>query len=234
MRTQSIVLFLLAGALLSGCGQASKVRRESTTAFSRSVRGALFVNMQSGSYPIKEGDQIQITVWGYPEFNTTTTVKDGGLVNIPLVGDIKAEGESKELFSNEVRSKLAQYIKGDVKVNVSVSSLTAQRVAVLGAVVRQENYPIVGQVSLIEVLSSAGGTTPESDLHRIKIIRNGNSEDPIIVDVEAYVESGSTEGIPYVRPGDTIFVPKKENVMREFSDFLRDVVLLFGFFRVFY
>lgn len=190
--------------------------------------------MQSGSYPIKEGDQIQITVWGYPEFNTTTTVKDGGLVNIPLVGDIKAEGESKELFSNEVRSKLAQYIKGDVKVNVSVSSLTAQRVAVLGAVVRQENYPIVGQVSLIEVLSSAGGTTPESDLHRIKIIRNGNSEDPIIVDVEAYVESGSTEGIPYVRPGDTIFVPKKENVMREFSDFLRDVVLLFGFFRVFY
>ncbi len=234
MRTQSIVLLLLAGALLSGCGQASKVRRESTTAFSRSVRGALFVNMQSGSYPIKEGDQIQITVWGYPEFNTTTTVKDGGLVNIPLVGDIKAEGESKELFSNEVRSKLAQYIKGDVKVNVSVSSLTAQRVAVLGAVVRQENYPIVGQVSLIEVLSSAGGTTPESDLHRIKIIRNGNSEDPIIVDVEAYVESGSTEGIPYVRPGDTIFVPKKENVMREFSDFLRDVVLLFGFFRVFY
>jgi polysaccharide export outer membrane protein len=192
------------------------------------------VKMQSESYLIRQGDEIEISVWGYPEFNTSTTVKKGGQILIPLIGEMKAEGQTKHQFTEELRQRLAQYIQGEPRINISVSSPTLQRVAVLGAVVRQDNYPVNGEVSLVEILSTAGGATAESDLHRVRIIRFGKSEEPIIVDVAEYIENGATEAIPYVRPGDTVFIPKKENVVREFSDFLRDVVLLFGFFRVFY
>lgn len=233
-RTSRITIVLLLMTLASGCAQETTLSRSTPQTYSRSGRGSLFVKMSAGTYPIKQGDQIDVTVWGYPEFNTKTIVKDGGIVTIPLVGDIKAEGSSKEQFSDDVRSKLSQYIKGDVKVNVSVSSLTTQRIAVLGAVVRQDNYPIAGSVSLIEALSGAGGTTAESDLHHVKIIRNGGLDEPVIVDVEDYIENGTTDAMPTVQPGDAVFVPKKENAVRDLSDFLRDVVLLFGFFRVFY
>ncbi|MBI3788508.1 MAG: polysaccharide biosynthesis/export family protein [Ignavibacteriales bacterium] len=234
MQTKLLWSVAIAAVLVQGCSRESSIVRSNQASYSRSNKGSLFVKMQSNIYLIKQGDQIEISVWGYPEFNTTTMVKEGGVITIPLIGEVRAEGVSKEQFSEQVRAKLSQYIQGDAKIAISISSLTTQRVAVLGAVVRQENYPVVGEVSLIEILSSAGGATADSDLHRVKIIHSGNAEDPMIVDVAEYMENGPTEAIPMVRPGDTVFVPKKENVVREFSDFLRDAVLLFGFFRVFY
>ncbi|MBI3111312.1 MAG: polysaccharide biosynthesis/export family protein [Ignavibacteriales bacterium] len=226
--------FILSLMLLVGCAGEAPVTRSTLQSYSRSEKGTLFVRMQSESYAVRQGDQVDITVWGYPEFNTSTLVKEGGMINIPLVGEVRAEGSSKEQLTERLQARLSQYIQGEFKIGVSISSLTSQRVAVLGAVTRQENYPVVGEVSLIEILSSAGGATPESDLHRVKIIRFANIEEPIVVDVAELMDNGTTTTLPMVRPGDTVFVPKKENAVREFSDFLRDVVLLFGFFRVFY
>lgn len=234
MHMKLVQVFSLSLILLIGCASETTVTRGTLQSYSRSEKGTLFVRMQAESYTVRQGDQVDVTVWGYPEFNTSTIVKEGGMINIPLVGEIRAEGSSKEQLSERLQARLSQYIQGEIKISVSISSLTSQRVAVLGAVTRQENYPVVGEVSLIEILSSAGGATPESDLHRVKIIRFANSEEPTVVDVAELMENGATTALPMVRPGDTVFVPKKENAVREFSDFLRDVVLLFGFFRVFY
>src|SRR5438552_3502884 len=71
---------------------------------------------------------------------------------------------------------------------------------------------------------------PEADLRHVKIIRAGRNEDPVEVDLATALENGTVEGLPRVRPGDTVFVPKTENAVKQFSDFLRDAVLLFGFF----
>jgi polysaccharide export outer membrane protein len=199
-----------------------------------SIEDTSFAGIRSIKYMIRQGDQIQIVVWGYPEFNTTTTVKEVGSVTVPLIGEIQAANQTKENFTNYLRKKLSEYIQGDVKLAVTVVSLQDYRVAVLGEVRRPENYPVAGDVSLVEVLSAAGGTGPDSDLHRIKIIRNSGRKDNLEVDLAKHVQNGTLEKIPKVRPGDTVFVPKKENVVREISEFLRDVLLLFGFFRVLY
>ena len=85
----------------------------------------------------------------------------------------------------------------------------------------------------MEILSAAGGPTTESDLEHVKIFPMGNDNYPVEVNLEWYIENGQVQRLPMIKPGDTIYVPKKENVVRDFSDFARDVIVLFGFFRLF-
>ncbi len=188
---------------------------------------------QSDTYIIRQGDQIQISVWGYPEFNTTSTVKEGGKLSVPLIGDMVVVGYTRQQFVEQLKQRLAEYIQGEIKLNVAISSALAQKISVLGEVSRQENYPFTEEATLLEVLSSAGGTTADSDLRHIKIYRRGASREPLEVDLAWYLENGEVESIPLVRPGDTVYVPRKGNIVRELSDFMRDAIFIFGFFRVF-
>lgn len=227
------VLFTITHSLtFSGCTSSSTVREPSVS--SRSTPGTLFVKMQSQAYTIKEGDKIDLSVWDYPEFNTTATVNANGTIPVPLVGDLKAAGLTKDDFSAFAKKKFTEYVKGEPRLTVSISSPTAQKVAVIGAVTRQDNYAVTSEVSLLEILSSAGGATPESDLTHVRIIRFRGNQDPVEVNLADAMETGEVETLPKVRPGDTIYIPKKENFVRSFSDFLRDAVLLLGFFRVLY
>ena len=216
--------------ILAGCAS-EKVASVDPPSISRSSKGIIIINTPTTPPVIKQGDNIDLSVWGYPEFTTSATVKMGGTITLPLVGEVKAAGLSKDDFSELVRARLSEYVKGEPKITISISSPLVQKVAVLGAVTRQDNYPVTSEVPLVEVLSTAGGTTTDSDLSHVRILRF-DSNQPIEVDVERFIETGNVEFLPKVRPGDTVFVPKKENFVRSFSDFLRDVVILFGFFRV--
>jgi protein involved in polysaccharide export with SLBB domain len=100
----------------------------------------------------------------------------------------------------------------------------------------QGNFQVNNELSLLDVLSKAGGWTEFADLRYIKITRQSTSGSKayiLVADLTAYMETGDPRGLPVVRPGDLVFVPKKENYVREFGSFLQEVFLLFGFFRIF-
>ncbi len=230
--------FLIAGIFLAilagGCSSSDEMAKDNLTQILRSGSRPIQEEPQSDNYVIRQGDQIQISVWGYPEFNVpSTAVKENGTVSIPLVGDVAAAGLTKEQFAASLKKKLAEYIQGEIKLTVTVVSSVVQKVTVLGAVSKQENYPLTTDASLLEVISTAGGTTADSDLRHIRILRGGANRQPIEVDLTWYMENGNIDAIPIIRPGDTVFIPKKANVIRDLSDFMRDAIFIFGFFRVF-
>ncbi len=228
----SLPALLLATAVFSGCGS-NEIAKENLTQIMRSGSRPIQAEAQSDNYVIRQGDQVQVSVWGYPEFNMQSVVKELGQVAMPLLGDLTAAGLTKDQFTQQLTKKLTEYIQGEIKLTVTIVSATPQKVTVLGEVMRQENYPLASDATLLEVLSTAGGTTPESDLRNIKILRNGLNRQPIEVDLTWYMENGNIEAIPVIRPGDTVFVPKRSNIIRELSDFMRDAIFIFGFFQVF-
>ncbi len=180
---------------------------------------------------IRPGDQVQVMVWGYPEFNTTTTVKDYGTITIPLVGDVIAAGLTEDQFAAQVKERLAEYVKGDARVTISHIGMD-KRVSVMGAVTTQGNFPVMSNVSLVEILAAAGGATSDADLRHLKIFRHGQRSDAVEVDLSDYLESGNFQNVPKVGPGDTVFVPRQENLIREISTFGQDILVLFGFFTI--
>ena len=236
-RTTFVLLTGSMWLLVEGCGSSSSVMDDRPVAVGRSNPGSF---LQGAGEPesqktalIKQGDEIEINVWGYPEFNTKSVVNVQGVITVPLIGEVKAEGLTKKDFVQNLKQQLAEYVQGDPKITASITSVSNQKISVLGSVTRQDNYPVTAEVSLIEILSTAGGADPEADLHHVKVLRSGKG-DPSIIDLAWYIENGRTDEIPKIKPGDTVFVPKKENFVRQFSDFLRDAVLVFGFFRAFY
>ena len=187
---------------------------------------------QGSDYIISKGDQLQVTVWGYNEFTSTQIVKDNGMFTLPLIGDVKAAGLTKEDFVTILQKKLAEYIQGEIRITVSVLSSVGQRVTVLGAVLRPENYPIATDLNLLEVISMAGGYLPDARLSKIKIFRKNKLQPPVEVDLDYYLEMSDIESIPKVYAGDMVFVPRRQNVVREFGEFFGSVALLFTLFRL--
>jgi polysaccharide export outer membrane protein len=184
---------------------------------------------------VMAGDSITISVWGYPEFTTRALVKRSGTITISLIGEVMAAGYTREEFTLNLRRRLAEFIQGEIKLLVEILGPPPQ-ITVLGTVWRQGSFPANRDVPLLELLSNVGGWTETSDLRHLKISRQatrGSDEGTVEVDLQWYLESGNIRSLPVVHPGDVVYVPKKENAVREAAEYLRDAFLLFGFFRLF-
>lgn len=227
-----VVLGLTGSIFLAGCGSGDATR-DSVTQIIRSGSRPIQSVARADDYVLRQRDSIKFEVFGYPEFNTETIVKELGSVTIPNVGEVTAAGLTKDQFRQLLETKLSEYIQGEVKFSLVVVSAVPQKITVLGEVTRQDNYPLTNEVTLLEALSMAGGVTVDSDLRTIKILRGGLNSQPIVVDLTYFVEKGNLESIPIVRPGDTIYVPRNNNVIRDLSVFMRDVIFIFGFFQLF-
>lgn len=217
--------------LATGCSTANRSLDQSEP---DPVVKSEIIQRRANNYTIQPGDEIEISVWGYEEFNATRTVTTLGMISVPLIGEVEAVGKTQEELHADIKEKLSDYIKGDARLSVSILNSSQHPVSVLGAVGRPDNYIIpVDASSLFQVLSQAGGTNSEADLQHIKIYRDGSSR-PQEVDLTVYLagDAGS-QNVPQVLPGDIVYVPVRDNAVRELSEFLRDIVLLFSLFQVF-
>ncbi len=187
-----------------------------------------------GTYVLRPGDEIEILVWEQPSFNTLTTVSKLGTIAIPLVGEIVVAGLTQEELKRDLEGKLGEYIRDEINLTISIRNTDTLIVSVLGMVASPDNYPVMDQTSIFRIISTAGGTTEDANLKKVKLYRQSGPENYVTINLFDYLESGQMNSPDIlVRPGDIVYVPKKENVVREMSEFLRDVIILFGIFRVF-
>ena len=233
-RRISILICVLVGSvIISGC-TASK---ESTENSAISKAQALNVNRNENNYVIQPGDQVTVTVWNHDQFNINQVVSSDGTIAYPLLGEVKAQGLKKAEFISLLKKKLADYIKGNINLTVSISRPNDKEVSVLGSVNKPDNYPMDKSTSILRILADAGGPSSNADLKHIQVLRPGHVPNRVSIDLTDYFTTDSGQNIsnpPYqVAPGDIIYIPKSDNVVRDLSGFMRDAVILFGVFRVF-
>lgn len=215
--------------IIEGCSSSRRAMEESA-ALPEDVNQRTFED----TYRIRTGDEIEILVWEQPNFNTLTTVSGLGFIAIPLVGEIQVTGMTKEELHRELERRLSEFIKGDIELTISIRNTDGLMVSIFGMVTRPDNYPVVDKTSIFRVLSTAGGPTPDANLRRVKVYRPKNGKPAETLDLTEYLENGELDSEEVmIYPGDIIYVDQRENVVREMSEFLRDVVILFGIFRVF-
>jgi polysaccharide export outer membrane protein len=222
------IFVLLLGLIACSCSTRETTRESGSNVPGRAVSAPM--SEVSSTTPIKKGDQISMSVWGYPEFTTNTTVKETGTIVIPLVGEVVVAGLTRDQFSEMLRQRLSEYVKGEVRLTINIVSTVEQKISVFGAVNRLGSSSMTGEVSLLDLLIGAGGLTDDSDLEHIKIWRAADNSQAIEVNLNSYLDSGNIRGVPILHPGDTVYVPKKENVVRDVTGFMQDLFYLFGFF----
>jgi polysaccharide export outer membrane protein len=226
-----MLALLLLAFMFFGCSS-HEATRETESTVSKPTASAIQTQTRS-TYVIRKGDQIQLSVWGYPEFAVSTQVKETGTIAIPLVGEVIAAGLTQDQFFELMRQRLSEYVKGEVRLTINVVSATSQKITVFGAVARPQGYPVTGEVSLLDILTTAGGLSSESDLQNVRIWHANENNRAEEVNLSSYLESGNIDEMPMLYPGDTVFVPRRENFVREVAEYLRDLIYVFGFFGVF-
>jgi len=225
---KSVIAYIFFSAWALGCGSSNQVADERA----RMLAQQSSEQAQQTASLINEGDQIQITVPSYPEFNTTTYVKASGAITVPLVGEVQAQGLLKEQLADQISRKLSEYVKTKVYPSITIVTASMQRIIVFGAVLTQGSLPLTTPTPIFQVLANAGGTSTDADLRNIRIYRGGDLNRVVDVDLSGLLSPvGVQKGnIPSIYPGDMIYIPRAENFVRQFGPFLYDIVLLLTLF----
>ena len=115
----------------------------------------------SADYKIGSEDLLEITVFQANELNTVARVSASGYIKLPLIDKIEASGLTVYELESLICKKLERYLTEPV-VSVFVKEYRSQQIAVLGSVKNPGVYYATGQRYLLDLLSMAGGLSPEA------------------------------------------------------------------------
>jgi polysaccharide export outer membrane protein len=123
------------------------------------------------NYVLGPNDQILIRAPEAEEIDNRPFRIDGdGNINLPLVGRIHAAGMTLQELESDLVKRLREYIR-EPQVFVTVVQFRSEPVFFVGLFGKPGIYPLQGNRTLTEMLTSVGGTLPNADRH-IKITRH--------------------------------------------------------------
>jgi polysaccharide export outer membrane protein len=181
----------------------------------------------SAAYKIGPLDVLEITVFRVPELSKTVQVAATGTINLPLIGEVPAAGQTAQAVEHDLTKRLGAKFLQSPQVNVNIREYNSQRVTIDGAVKKPGVYPIRGGTTLLQLIATAEGLTDtaqeeiavfrKTDDKRlaakfdIEEIRSGRAKDPEILEGDLIVVSDSAlkttyQGLLKALPVTSIFV----------------------------
>lgn len=192
------------------------------------------------NYVLGPGDELQISVYGVQEFNTSVPVTMEGKVNIQYVGQISVSGMTIEAATQKIKGAIARVYStvasGQSQVGVSLSRIRTIRVTIIGSK-QPGNYSISSLATVYNALFLGGGPGKNGSYRNIELLRNnvvyrkvdlysflvnGNQSDNVglkdndVIRIPAYNQRVTVEG-QVKRPG--IFEMKKGETFSELLTF---------------
>ena len=157
------------------------------------------------------GDLLEINVWENKDLTSETRIRPDGFITMPLVGDLKATGQTPSSLKATIKSKLQEFIKTDTTpISVKVTEWKAYKFTVQGEVVRQGVFQPDSFVKVSEALAMAGGLTRFAKRNDVRIFRTDPKtrklrQIPIVYD--ALTTGQRLDMDIWILPGDVISAP---------------------------
>lgn len=187
-------------------------------------------NESGKDYVIGPEDVLKVTVWDNEDLTRTIQISREGEFSFPLVGKVHADGLTILQLERELAKRLSEGYLVNPHVTILIEEYKSKKVFVLGEVGGSGKgkvegggtYPLTGKTTLLEIISRAGGPTPEAG-DQVLVIRPLNGQpklsptpleearegEAISLDLRALEEGDTGQNIE-LHNGDTIIVPKAE------------------------
>jgi polysaccharide export outer membrane protein len=156
------------------------------------------------------GDLIAINVWENNNLNTEATIRPDGTITMPLVGDVKAAGETPTTLKNNIKTRLQNFVKlQGTEITVAVKSWKSYRFTIQGEVSRAGVFTSDQFVTVADALALAGGLSRFAKRSEVVLMRRDAKGKirQIPLDYEALASGKRPDMNIYVLAGDTIWVP---------------------------
>jgi polysaccharide export outer membrane protein len=191
-----LAISLLATAL----GMAAEDAKVITT---KAVDGSVAAPVDPGKYQIGPEDLLFIRVWREPDFTLPVAVRPDGKITMPLIGELRAAGQSPLQLTATLKQLLTQYLNNP-DVNVFVTEVRSRKFYIDGEMNRPGSFALVTPTSVLEALSRGGGFREFANTRKIRVLRG---DEVLHFNYKDVTKGRHLEQNIAVENGDHIIVP---------------------------
>lgn len=148
-------------------------------------------------YLLDAGDKVRVFIYGQPNLSRIYTVDGGGFISVPLIGAVKARGESTYDLERAITVQLAAKYVRDPRVSIEIGQY--RPFYILGEVRSAGQYPYVNGMTVETAVAIAGGYSERANERKVQISRRINGA----------IERMLVPPDSVVMPGDTIYVRER-------------------------
>jgi polysaccharide biosynthesis/export protein len=158
-------------------------------------------------YVIGPEDVLSIVFWRDKDMSADVVVRPDGKISLALLNDIEAAGYTPEQLRANILKAAQKYI-ADPNATVVVKEIHSRKVFIMGSVARPGSYPIIGNLTVVQLIAQAGGILEYADDKNILITRgDGGQQVRFRFNYRDFVKGKDTRQNIALRPGDTVIVP---------------------------
>lgn len=152
-------------------------------------------------YLLGAEDQIEVQIYGQGGSSVRTRVKSDGSITLPLVGRVRAEGQTTQALAGVIEAQLKRggFINEPI-VNVEITAYASRTVTVLGEFGQPGLFPLDRPLSLTEMVARVGG------------LRGGASDTVLLRRANGTLERHNLSAIArnearnvVLQPGDSVY-----------------------------
>jgi len=149
---------------------------------------------ETGPYRLGAGDRLRLQVFGQEELSQEYVVSDSGVITMPLIGAVDAEGQTV----SELEAGIARQLRDGILVdpNVTAEVMTYRPFYILGETRAPGQYPYVPRMTVLTAVSMSGGFTFRAEKDEVSITRL----------VDGQMAEFRADPLAFVEPGDVINV----------------------------
>ena len=159
------------------------------------------------TYRVAPGDILDIRFPYHPEENQRAPVRNDGIINLPVTGDIEAAGYTVKEIEDVIVARSAATLRGPV-VSVVIAQLAEHKVFVGGQVAKPGYVPFRQGMTSMQAIVERGGFLDDAKMDQVvHLHRVGKSMQSRKVDLQSAFE-GATADTNTLAPNDILIVPR--------------------------
>jgi polysaccharide biosynthesis/export protein len=158
-------------------------------------------------YVIGTDDVLSIVYWKDKDMSAEARVRPDGRIALPLINEVQAAGLTPSQLQKNLTEESKKYME-DASITVVVREINSRRVFIVGEVAKAGPYPLTSAMTVMQLISMAGGLRDYANSKSITIMRGDGGRQVALKFNYKEVAAGKnlTQNIE-LKPGDTVVVP---------------------------
>ena len=158
-------------------------------------------------YVIGPDDALTVVFWREKELSADVVVRPDGMISLPLINDVRAEGLTPEQLRLALTTAASKFVE-EPTVTVVVKAINSRKIFITGQVGKPGPYPINGPTTVLQLLAMAGGVAEYADKSKIIVVRKENGKDVSFpFNYNEVVTGKKLQQNIELKPGDSVIVP---------------------------
>jgi polysaccharide export outer membrane protein len=159
-------------------------------------------------YIIGSDDVMKVDFWRDKELSSeSVTVRPDGKISLPLINELQAAGLTPAQLRDRIVEAAKSYVEDPV-VTVEVKAINSRKVFITGEVRKPGPYPLTGTLSVLQLISIAGGLGDYAKGEKITIVRTESGKQSAFkFNYKEVLNQRRLEQNIDLKPGDIVAVP---------------------------